>query len=280
MKKAILFLLCISLLWNITWAQERSIIRRGEDGLRFALVIGNADYQQTAKLRNPVNDVRAINSTLSELGFTVTALENADQRQMENAIRKFGKTLRTDRAIGLFYYAGHGMQIDGENCLVPVEANPSNEDDVRYDGVPVGKLLGQMKNAGNSMNVVILDACRNKPFTRNFRSNRRGLAQVTAPTGTFISCERKYLNLAESKTPAIPTTLLVGKPEYFCNAITITSSGLVMHMTKALGDEFFIPSATCLIIFKLVPNRSSLVIPGFLGIPAVIIMTSEFFMSS
>jgi len=185
--KKILLLFCISLLINITWAQERSIIRKGEAGLRFALVIGNADYQQTAKLRNPVNDVRAINSTLSELGFTVTALENADQRQMENAIRKFGKTLRTDRAIGLFYYAGHGMQIDGENYLLPVEANPTNEDDVRYDGVPVGKLLGQMKNAGNSMNVVILDACRNNPFTRNFRSNRRGLAQVTAPTGTFIS---------------------------------------------------------------------------------------------
>ena len=187
MKKTILLLLCGSLLPIITWAQERSIIRKGEAGLRFALVIGNSDYKQTAKLRNPVNDARAINSTLGELGFTVTALENADQRQMENAIRKFGKTLRADRAVGLFYYAGHGMQIGGENYLLPVEANPSNEDDVRYDGVPVGKLLGQMKSAGNSMNVVILDACRNNPFTRNFRSNRRGLAQVTAPTGTFIS---------------------------------------------------------------------------------------------
>ena len=187
MKKTILLSLCGSLLPIITWAQERSVIHKGQTGLRFALVIGNSDYQQTAKLRNPVNDARAINSTLGELGFTVTALENADQRQMENAIRKFGNTLRTDRAVGLFYYAGHGMQIDGENYLLPVEANPSNEDDVRYDGVPVGKLLGQMKSAGNSMNIVILDACRNNPFTRNFRSNRRGLAQVTAPAGTFIS---------------------------------------------------------------------------------------------
>ena len=187
MKKTILLLLCGSLLSIITWAQERSIIRKGQTGLRFALVIGNSDYQQTAKLRNPVNDARAINSTLGELGFSVTVLENANQRQMENAIRKFGKTLKTDGAVGLFYYAGHGMQIGGENYLLPVEANPSNEDDVRYDGVPVGKLLGQMKSAGNSMNVVILDACRNNPFTRNFRSNRRGLAQVTAPAGTFIS---------------------------------------------------------------------------------------------
>ena len=187
MKKTILLLFCVSLLPIITCAQERSVKRKGQTGLRFALVIGNSNYQQTSKLRNPVNDAKAINKTLRELGFTVTALENADQRKMENAIRKFGKKLRTDQAVGLFYYAGHGMQIDGENYLLPVEANPSNEDDVRYDGVPVGKLLGQMKNAGNSMNIVILDACRNNPFTRNFRSSRRGLAQVTAPAGTFIS---------------------------------------------------------------------------------------------
>ncbi|MDP7621707.1 MAG: caspase family protein, partial [SAR324 cluster bacterium] len=187
MKKTILLLFCVSLLPIITYGQERSVKRKGQTGLRFALVIGNSNYQQTSKLRNPVNDAKAINKTLRELGFTVTALENADQRKMENAIRKFGKKLRTDQAVGLFYYAGHGMQIDGENYLLPVEANPSNEDDVRYDGVPVGKLLGQMKNAGNSMNIVILDACRNNPFTRNFRSSRRGLAQVTAPAGTFIS---------------------------------------------------------------------------------------------
>ena len=164
MKKTILLLFCVSLLPIITCAQERSVKRKGQTGLRFALVIGNSNYQQTSKLRNPVNDAKAINKTLRELGFTVTALENADQRKMENAIRKFGKKLRTDQAVGLFYYAGHGMQIDGENYLLPVEANPSNEDDVRYDGVPVGKLLGQMKNAGNSMNIVKIGraSCRER----------------------------------------------------------------------------------------------------------------------
>ena len=78
----------------------------------------------------------------------------------------------------------------------------------------------------------------------------------------------------------MPTTLFFGKPEYFCKAITITSSGLVIHITNAFGDVFLIPSATCLIIFKFISNRSSLVIPGFLGTPAVIIITSEFFVSS
>ena len=88
------------------------------------------------------------------------------------------------------------------------------------------------------------------------------------------------MNLEESKIPAMPTTLFLGRPEYFCKAITITSNGLVMHITKAFGDVFFIPSATCFIIFKFIPNKSSLVIPGFLGTPAVIIITSEFLVSS
>ena len=96
----------------------------------------------------------------------------------------------------------------------------------------------------------------------------------------FNSCERKYLNLEESKIPAIPMTIFVGKPEYFCNAITIMSKGFVMQITNALGEVFFIPSATCFIIFKFVSNKSSLDIPGFLGIPAVIIITSEFSVSS
>ena len=87
------------------------------------------------------------------------------------------------------------------------------------------------------------------------------------------------MNLEESRIPAIPTTLFVGKPEYFWNAITITSRGFVIQITKAFGDDFLIPSATCFIIFKLVPNKSSLDIPGFLGMPAVIITTSELLVS-
>ena len=97
--------------------------------------------------------------------------------------------------------------------------------------------------------------------------------------GVFNSCERKYLNLDESSTPAIPTILFEGKPEYFCKAITITSSGFVIHITNDLGEFFFMPSATCLMIFKFIPNKSSLLIPGFLGTPAVMIITSEFWIS-
>ena len=88
------------------------------------------------------------------------------------------------------------------------------------------------------------------------------------------------MNQEESKIPAIPITLFFFNLEYFCKAITITSSGLVIHITNALGEVFFIPSATCFIIFKFISNKSSLDMPGFLGTPAVIIITSEFLVSS
>jgi len=168
------------------WSQERAI-RPLETNNRQALVIGNANYEHAGVLRNPANDAQAIGDTLEELGFRVTTLTEANKRQMDQAIRKFGKDLRNSNGVGLFYYAGHGMQIDGENYLLPTDINPSNETDVSYDAVPVGKLLGQMKDAGNGMNVVILDACRNNPFARSFRSGSRGLAQVIAPAGSFIS---------------------------------------------------------------------------------------------
>ena len=106
---------------------------------------------------------------------------------MENAICKFGRDLRTEDGVGLFYYAGHGMQIDGENYLLTVGIDPSIEIDIIYDAVPVGKVLGQLESDGNDIRIVILDACRNNPFTRNFRSTSQVLAQVSAPTGTFIS---------------------------------------------------------------------------------------------
>ncbi|MDG2195924.1 MAG: caspase family protein [SAR324 cluster bacterium] len=158
-----------------------------ETNVRQALVIGNSKYIHTGPLRNPANDAKAISSTLKQLGFNVMMLTDADQRQMDQAIRKFGADLRGSNGVGLFYFAGHGMQIEGENYLLPTDINPSNEFDVTYDAVPVGKLLGQMEVAGNGMNVVILDACRNNPFARSFRSSSRGLAQVIAPTGSFIS---------------------------------------------------------------------------------------------
>ena len=100
--------------------------------------------------------------------------------------REFGEKIR-GAAVGLFYYAGHGVQVTGENYLVPVDAKVESEQDVEYECVKAGFALAQMDAARNSMNIVILDACRNNPFARSFRSESKGLAQMDAPSGTLIA---------------------------------------------------------------------------------------------
>ena len=152
---------------------------------RTALIIGNSAYQ-TAPLKNPINDAEDITATLKKVGFTVILKKNADQRSMEDIIRYFGKQLRRG-GIGLFYFAGHGMQVDGRNYLIPIGAKIESESDVKYEAVDAGRILGKMKDAENQLNIVILDACRNNPFSRNFRSSERGLARMNAPKGSFIS---------------------------------------------------------------------------------------------
>jgi Caspase domain len=159
---------------------------------RVALVIGNASYKD-APLTNPVNDARAISAALQESGFTVILRENTDQRGMLAALREFGDKLRGGDskngtgAVGLFYYAGHGMQIKGRNYLIPVGANVEREDEVAYSAVDAQAVLDKMEAAGNAANIMILDACRNNPFTRSARSGQTGLAQMDAPVGTLVA---------------------------------------------------------------------------------------------
>jgi len=152
---------------------------------RTALVIGNADYE-SAPLRNPVNDAREIAKTLRGLGFSVQLLEDASQKQMKRAIDRFGEQLR-DGGVGLFYYSGHGIQVSGRNYLVPLKAEIASEQDVEYESVDAGRVLAKMDAARNGMNLVILDACRNNPYARSFRSDSQGLATLNAPSGTFIA---------------------------------------------------------------------------------------------
>ena len=152
---------------------------------RVALVIGNAAYKE-APLTNPVNDARAIGQALQESGFTVILRENTDQRGMLSALREFGDKLRGG-GTGLFYYAGHGMQIKGRNYLIPVGANVDREDEVAYSAVDAQAVLDKMESAGNAANIMILDACRNNPFTRSSRSGQSGLAQMEAPVGTLVA---------------------------------------------------------------------------------------------
>ena len=152
---------------------------------RVARVIGNAAYKDMP-LANPVNDARALALSLRAAGFEVTELHDAGGLRMRRAIREFGERLRQNGA-GVFYFAGHGVQIRGRNFLVPVDADVRYEDEVEDQSIDVALVLGKMESAKARVNLLILDACRNNPFTRNTRSLQNGLAPMEAPIGTLIA---------------------------------------------------------------------------------------------
>lgn len=152
---------------------------------RVALVIGNGGYKNVP-LANAVNDATDIGNALQKTGFSVTIRTDLDQKGMKVAIRQFGEAIRNG-SVGLFYFAGHGVQVGGRNYLIPVDAVIEKEGDVDVEGVDLNAVLSQMEQAGNRLNIVILDACRDNPFARGFRTTTGGLAAVDAPAGTFIA---------------------------------------------------------------------------------------------
>jgi hypothetical protein len=188
---AIIILLCaLTTIATAVSAQPSDLqaITGGEG--RVALVIGNGTYENAPRLRNPPNDARLMSTVLRSLGFRLIndrPLIDARKPAIEQAIRAFGNALRGG-AVGLFYYSGHGVQINGANYLIPVEANIATETDVKYELVDTGFVLDEMAHAGNRLNILILDACRNNPFGgRGLRAVSSGLATLNAPSGTVIS---------------------------------------------------------------------------------------------
>ena len=157
---------------------------------RVALVVGNSTYKNVAPLGNPGSDARLIADALRSLGFTLvggSAQLDLDKAQFDNAVQSFSNQIQ-GADVGLFYYAGHGVQVRGSNYLVPVTANPTRESDVDFQLVDTALVLRQMEGAGTKLNIVILDACRNNPFGgRGLRAAEGGLAQMRAPEGTLIS---------------------------------------------------------------------------------------------
>ncbi len=152
---------------------------------RVALVIGNSSYKE-APLKNPANDATDMASALRALGFSVTLKTNADSRQMRAAVREFAQHLKRG-GVGLFYYAGHGVQSrNGRNYLIPVGAYLKDEFELEDEALDANRVLAGMEEAGNRVNIVILDACRNNPFARSWRSVSSGLAQMSAPAGSFV----------------------------------------------------------------------------------------------
>jgi len=152
---------------------------------RIALVIGNASYS-TRPLKNPRNDADDISRALKTANFDVIDLRDATLSQMRSAVRQFGdKLLNND--VGLVYYSGHGVEVKGKNYFLAVNADIQREDEIADQGLDVALILEKMTTAGKGVNILIVDACRDDPFGRSFRSSSKGLATMDAPRGTIIA---------------------------------------------------------------------------------------------
>jgi hypothetical protein len=153
---------------------------------RVALVIGNGTYKHAGALPNPSNDAADMAKALEASGFKVILKENAGLREMHLALREFGDALGR-QSTGLFYFAGHGLQVRGRNYLLPVDADVAREDEVAFQALDVGAVMEKLDSAKNPVNIVILDACRNNPFGTRLQPSAKGLAPIDAPPGTFIA---------------------------------------------------------------------------------------------
>lgn len=187
---------CLPLLLCSLALQLRAGAAAAETPDRVALVIGNSSYSIGA-LKNPVADARGVAASLQALGFHVTLKENADFRTMLNEIRSFS-THAKDTDVRMFYYAGHGMQVNGRNYLIPVDITLGSEADIIARSVDLSELVAKLDVARSGLNILVLDACRNNPFSspalmaangrlarfRSFAS--KGLAEVNAPAGTLV----------------------------------------------------------------------------------------------
>lgn len=176
--RSLAFLIVLAVSAGSAWAETR-----------LALIIGNSTYGSVTELDNPSRDAKLMGETLTELGFSVSMATDMTQVQMKRAIAQFGRDLRAagEDAIGLFYYAGHGVQSFGNNYLLPVDVSLNDAADLDLMAVEAQSVLRQMASARNRTNLVILDACRNNPFENVADLDESGLAEMKAPTGTFLA---------------------------------------------------------------------------------------------
>lgn len=182
LPRTLLLAVLPALMAIVTFAEDSRAERR------MALVIGNGDYR-VGPLANPVNDAELMAETLAERGFEVTKVLNANNREMQRAVVGFAREIRSagQDTVGLIFYAGHAVQADGENYLIPVDAEVQDVLDLEIQTLKVDTVMRSLESAGNRLNMVVLDACRDNPFKSISRSASRGLAKVDAPFGTMIA---------------------------------------------------------------------------------------------
>ena len=154
---------------------------------RIALVIGNGDYS-FSPLDNPPKDAQIITNALNQTGFEIIQLKNANQENMKRAVRDFSKRLQeANDAVALFYYAGHGVQFEGHNYLIPTDADIRSQADVEFESIDAQWILDTIKESHSGLSVIVLDACRNNPFASSTRSATRGLIRMDAPRGSILA---------------------------------------------------------------------------------------------
>lgn len=165
-----------------------AVVVKTQKQTKLALVIGTSEYTHASVLANPVNDANAIEKKLQSLGFDVMKILNPTQKELKSSIDEFGDKLK-NYDNGLFYFAGHGVQVKGLNYLIPVDANLKTERMVEYDCVEAGRVLAYMEESKSQVNIVILDACRDNPFERSWGRgiSQRGLTTMSAPSGSLIA---------------------------------------------------------------------------------------------
>jgi formylglycine-generating enzyme required for sulfatase activity len=193
---SLLFILAVQLCFPFAAsAQESRQLKREETknnpgnttGPRIALVIGNAGYQNVSKLVNPLNDARDIAEGLKSLGFEVLLGEDMDVFAMRRIISEFGDKLDDAKGgMALFYYAGHGIQYNQENYLIPVEFKTLTKGNIDVDTIELQRVMGKIKDAKTDVNIVILDACRDNPFGGGSRDTGQGWAKTNAPRDTLV----------------------------------------------------------------------------------------------
>ena len=224
MRKKYLFLFYAFLIAAVSFAQQNP--------QKFALVIGNGAYTNITKLNNPVNDANDMTAALRTLGFSVDTVLNGNLEQMESAIMRLKKNLSTNKnSYGFLFYAGHGVQSSGENYLIPVNANIQSENFLRRQAIALQEMLDELNDAGNELNVVVLDACRDNPFGWNRGSNRGLTLVANQPADSIIVYSTSAGSVASDGT---------GRNGLFTEQLlkNLKTQGLDVHqmLNQTMGD--------------------------------------------
>ena len=175
--------LCVAPLWPAGALGDATELNRLK---RVGLVFGNSSYTDVVPLRNPAHDAGALAKRLADFGFTATPMLDCGKDAMERAVAEHCARLGREKGVGLFYFAGHGVQVGWRNYLLPIDARIARAEDIPARTLDLETLLSGLRKAGNAMNIVILDACRDNPFAADFRTGK-GLSQVDAPEGTLLA---------------------------------------------------------------------------------------------